>query len=134
MMHCTRWAAAAVPRISDSGWYHSGQYVAASDRLMAILAEEGLARLKSVTPKTVATPCGTFEGLAAPATNTICGVDIVRSGGILLEAVRKIAPDSTIARKTIVLARSAICLATYSPPRLSSTYQNLHCQMSRQDG
>jgi uracil phosphoribosyltransferase len=61
---------------------------------MSILAEEGLARLKTVTPKTVTTPCGTFEGLATPATDTICGVDIVRSGGILLEAVRKIAPDS----------------------------------------
>ena len=72
----------------------STQYVAASDRLMAILAEEGLARLNTVTPKTVVTPCGTYEGLAAPATDTICGVDIVRSGGILLEAVRKIAPDS----------------------------------------
>ena len=61
---------------------------------MAILAEEGLARLNTVTPKTVTTPCGTYEGLAAPASETICGVDIVRSGGILLEAVRKIAPDS----------------------------------------
>jgi uracil phosphoribosyltransferase len=61
---------------------------------MTILAEEGLARLKCVTPKTVTTPCGTYDGLAAPASDSICGVDIVRSGGILLEAVRKIAPDS----------------------------------------
>ena len=61
---------------------------------MNILAEEGLARLSCVTPKTVTTPCGSFAGLAAPRSDTICGVDIVRSGGILLEAVRKIAPDS----------------------------------------
>eukprot|EP01043_Picozoa_sp_COSAG02_P058467 COSAG02_NODE_7282_length_3086_cov_1.178775_6_plen_113_part_00 len=82
----------------------SAQYVAASDRLMSILAEEGLARLKTVTPKTVTTPCGTFEGLATPASDTICGVDIVRSGGILLEAVRKIAPDSTLYRGVVAFA------------------------------
>ena len=33
-----------------------------------------------------------------PPSHTICGVDIVRSGGILLEAVRKVAPDSKTAK------------------------------------
>ena len=65
---------------------------------MAILAEEGLARLNCVKPLTVTTPCGTFDGLSSPPSHTICGVDIVRSGGILLEAVRKIAPDSKTAK------------------------------------
>ena len=73
-------------------------YVAASDRLMTLLAEEGLARLPAVAPATVATPCGAYAGLAGPPSHTICGVDIVRSGGILLEAVRKIAPDSKTAK------------------------------------
>ena len=73
-------------------------YVGASDRLMAILAEEGLARLPCVAPVTVETPCGAYAGLAVPPTDRICGVDIVRSGGILLEAVRRIAPDSKTAK------------------------------------
>ena len=73
-------------------------YVTASDRLMNILAEEGLARLPNVLPSTVVTPCGTFEGLSPAPSSTICGVDIVRSGGILLEAVRKIVPDSKTAK------------------------------------
>ena len=65
---------------------------------MTILAEEGLARLNCVKPVTVTTPCGSYEGLSSPPSGTICGVDIVRSGGILLEAVRKIAPDSKTAK------------------------------------
>lgn len=73
-------------------------YVAAADRLMAILAEEGLARLPSVVARTVTTPCGEFAGLAAPVSHKICAVDIVRSGGILLEAVRKVAPDLKTAK------------------------------------
>lgn len=75
------------------------EYVHCSDRLMNILAEEGLARLAN--PATVETPCGTFHGLAPAPTGTVCGVDIVRSGGILLEAVRKIAPDSKTAKVLI---------------------------------
>ena len=72
--------------------------VGASDRLMAMLAEEGLARLPCVAPTTVETPCGAYAGLAAPPSDRICGVDIVRSGGILLEAVRRMAPDSKTAK------------------------------------
>ena len=74
------------------------EYVAASDRLMSILAEEGLARLAGVEERTVETPCGTFAGLAGPPSHTVCAVDIVRSGGILLEAVRRIAPDLKTAK------------------------------------
>jgi uracil phosphoribosyltransferase len=75
------------------------EYVSCSDRLMNILAEEGLARL--ATPSSVETPCGSFTGLAPAPTSTVCGVDIVRSGGILLEAVRKIAPNSKTAKVLI---------------------------------
>lgn len=71
-------------------------YVAYSDRLMNILAEEGLARL--ATKMTVVTPCGECDGLSPPASAEICCVDIIRSGGILLEAVRKLAPDSKTAK------------------------------------
>lgn len=34
-------------------------------------------------------PCGPYNGLAVPDGHQLCAVDIVRSGGILLEAVRK---------------------------------------------
>lgn len=72
------------------------EYVDAADRLMHILAEEGLARLGR--PVEVQTPCGSFSGLAAPVTEEICCVDIVRSGAILQEAVRKLAPDTKTAK------------------------------------
>mmetsp|Transcript_632 Transcript_632/g.879 ORF Transcript_632/g.879 Transcript_632/m.879 type:complete len:232 (-) Transcript_632:337-1032(-) len=74
-------------------------YVAAADRLMAILAEEGLARL--ATPTTCVTPCGTCEGLQAPEGETLCAVDIIRSGGILLEAVRRVCPHLKTAKVLI---------------------------------
>jgi len=73
-------------------------FVSSADRLMTILAEEGLARLPSVVEKTVTTPCGSYTGLSAPITDQICCVDIVRSGCILLEAVRKVAPDTKTAK------------------------------------
>ena len=56
-------------------------YVQASDRLMSILAEEGLARLATVVETVVETPCGPYTGLLPPVTGSICAVDIVRSGG-----------------------------------------------------
>mmetsp|Transcript_25343 Transcript_25343/g.72299 ORF Transcript_25343/g.72299 Transcript_25343/m.72299 type:complete len:233 (-) Transcript_25343:210-908(-) len=74
-------------------------YVNAADRLMGILAEEGLARL--ATPMTVVTPCGTCSGLEAPLGSSLCAVDIIRSGGILLEAVRKVCPDLKTAKVLI---------------------------------
>jgi len=74
------------------------EYVRAADRLMAILAEEGIARLPCVKPQVIETPCGPFNGVTAPDGHAICAVDIVRSGGILLEAVRKVLPDLKTAK------------------------------------
>lgn len=74
-------------------------FVEASDRLMNILAEEGLARLAVET--TVETPCGQCKGLQAPDPNGLCAVDIIRSGGILLEAVRKLCPSMKTAKVLI---------------------------------
>jgi uracil phosphoribosyltransferase len=71
-------------------------YVNASDRLMHILAEEGLARLATETE--IETPCGTCPGLKPFPSEKICCVDIVRSGAILLEAVRTVCPDSKTAK------------------------------------
>lgn len=74
------------------------EYVNAADRLMAMLAEEGLARLPCVQEKVVETPCGPFTGLSYPPSDKICCVDIMRSGCILLEAVRRVVPDSKTAK------------------------------------
>lgn len=95
-------------------------YVSAADRLMRILAEEGLARL--ATEKTVQTPCGTSAGLMPFPSHQICCVDIVRSGGILLEAVRQVCPDSKTAK--ILIQRdeeTALPKLFYSklPPNIS---------------
>jgi hypothetical protein len=49
-----------------------------------ILAEEGLARLPSVRPVTVATPCGPYQGLQVPGPDQLAVVSIVRAGEVLL--------------------------------------------------
>ncbi|CAE7557299.1 uprt, partial [Symbiodinium natans] len=77
---------------------NQAEYVRAVDRLMAILAEEGVARLPSVKPQVIETPCGTYHGVTSPDPHTICAVDIVRSGGILLEAVRRVLPELKTAK------------------------------------
>lgn len=72
------------------------EYVRYADRLMNILAEEGLARLAQ--PTKVLTPCGECPGLAPVLGSNLCAVDIMRSGGILLEAVRRLVPDCKTAK------------------------------------
>ena len=64
------------------------------DRLCTILAEEGLALLPNVDEaKVVTTPTGsTYTGIEIPDVKKhVCAVSIVRSGDILLEAVRRVA-------------------------------------------
>lgn len=72
------------------------EYVGASDRLMNILVEEGLARMAKKCK--VTTPCGEADGLEHPDTSKICAVDIVRSGAILLESLRRNHPDVKTAK------------------------------------
>eukprot|EP00913_Durusdinium_trenchii_P000562 g518.t1 len=74
------------------------EFVRTADRLMSILAEEGIARLPSVKPQVLQSPCGPYNGLAVPDGHQLCAVDIVRSGGILLEAVRKVLPELKTAK------------------------------------
>mmetsp|Transcript_4375 Transcript_4375/g.5390 ORF Transcript_4375/g.5390 Transcript_4375/m.5390 type:complete len:228 (-) Transcript_4375:1669-2352(-) len=76
-------------------------YIRHADRLMTILAEEGLAHVNSLKPVTVQTPCGPYSGLAS--TTKKCAVSILRSGDILLEAVRRV--DSTISVGKILIQR-----------------------------
>ena len=78
------------------------EYVDCCDRLCAMLAEEALARLPgTVHGSAVETPCGTIEGDASVVTvapETICLVDIMRSGAILQEAVRRVVPGAKTAK------------------------------------
>lgn len=66
--------------------------------MCTILAEEGIAHLKTVQDKKVATPCGVYNGLAVPAYETMCAVSIMRSGDILLEALRKVAVGISVGK------------------------------------
>lgn len=84
-----------VVRSADSS---TMDYIRASDRALTILAEEGLASLNGVGPKTVTTPCGTYTGLSKLKGSDICAVSIVRSGDILLEAVRRCEPDVKVGK------------------------------------
>ncbi len=74
------------------------RYINDADRLMRILAEEGLARVAGVKKVTVQTPCGVYEGLQPVPESDMCAVSIVRSGDILLEAVRGAAPNIKVGK------------------------------------
>ena len=73
-------------------------YVQYADRLCTILAEEGLARVNGTRAKYVQTPCGLYNGLSVPSYESMCVVSIVRSGDILMEAVRKLATGISVGK------------------------------------
>lgn len=66
-------------------------------RLMRLLAEEGIASLPR-TPKTVATPCGTYEGEVVPEAGTVCAVSILRAGDSLLHEVVEVLPAVSVGK------------------------------------
>ena len=72
-----------------------GAFVNAADRLMRILAEEGLAALPGcVEGFTVKTPVPneSYHGFKASPSTAIAAVSIVRAGDTLLEAARSVCP------------------------------------------
>merc|ERR1712226_1233149 len=68
------------------------------DRLMRILGEEALARLPTVVPGKVNSPCGEVLGLVECPGPPVCVVSIVRSGDILQEAVRSLQPGVSVGK------------------------------------
>lgn len=54
--------------------------------------------MKGVQYVDIKTPCGDYKGLRSPAYDTMCGVSIVRSGCILLESLRQIAPGMSVGK------------------------------------
>jgi uracil phosphoribosyltransferase len=89
-------------------------FSAAADRLLRLLAEEGLAEVRGCRHVAVATPCGEFEGLLLPPGAELAVVSIVRAGDALQEAVRKIAPSAALGK--ILIQREEE--APGKPPRL----------------
>jgi len=74
----------------------SEKFALYANRLLRILAEEALGELAK--PKRVQTPLGPADGLELPDSNTLCGVSIIRSGDILLEQLRIIAPAMSVGK------------------------------------
>jgi uracil phosphoribosyltransferase len=98
----SRAAVALLTTMRDQRTPHA-EFAAHADRLMALLAEEGLAHLPSVVSKTVQTPCGIYHGLALPPPSSVAVVSILRAGDALLEAARRAQPG--VATGKILLQR-----------------------------
>ena len=77
------------------------EFAYTGNRLMVLLAEEALAHLPGTVPVDVTTPCGVYAGLAAPPTEDLAAVSIVRAGDSLLRAVRKVAPGIAVGKVLI---------------------------------
>ena len=102
------------------------EFIAAADRLCSMLAEEALALLPDVqVDALITTPCGSMSAgtIVCPPDGDIVIVDIVRSGGILQEAVRRVCPGAGTA-KILVQRDEATALPSllYSklPPNIAS--------------
>jgi len=74
------------------------EFAAHANRLLRLLSEEALAHLPSMTEKVIQTPCGPYKGLVYPQLSTYCAVSIMRSGDILLEQLRKCAPEMSVGK------------------------------------
>jgi len=99
-----------------------------SDRALNLLAEEGLANLPGVRPLTVTTACGSYTGLSSVPASEIVAVSIVRSGDVLLEAVRRCLPDVGVGKILIQRDEHAIPHLYYSKlPRNIAEKQILLC-------
>lgn len=73
-------------------------YVRYADRLMTLLAEEGLALVHGVKGVVVQTPCGPYHGLQEVEPSKMCVVSIPRSGDILMEAVRRVSHGISVGK------------------------------------
>jgi uracil phosphoribosyltransferase len=89
-------------------------FAPAADRLMRLLAEEGLAHVPGAAPATVATPCGSYEGLQLPPSSELAIVSIVRAGDSLQSAVWRVAPGAALGKVLIQRDESL----PGKPPRL----------------
>lgn len=120
----TRATTALLRTIRDKRTSQRG-YAEASDRLCRLLAEEALASIDDdKVDSLVETPCGLarMSGGRHVDTSKICVVDIMRSGAVVMEAVRALAPDAKTAK--ILIQRdeetaSPVLIYSKLPPGLS---------------
>jgi uracil phosphoribosyltransferase len=78
------------------------EFVKIADRLMAILVEEALAEAPAAqAEKHIRTPCGPHTGLGRADPATLAAVSIVRSGDVVLEAVRRAEPSVDVGKVLI---------------------------------
>lgn len=61
------------------------EFALAADRLLHILAEEGLAELRSNDEVEIVTPCGVYNGIKMTKDDDIFVVSILRAGDALME-------------------------------------------------
>ncbi|KAJ0399675.1 hypothetical protein ATCC90586_003576 [Pythium insidiosum] len=98
-----------------------------ADRLMRILAEEGLAEC-AMTSETVQTPTGdSFTGVVP--TDQVCAVSIIRAGDSLLDAVMKCEPKVSVGKILIQRDESShdkhpMLFYSKLPPKIAS-YENV---------
>lgn len=74
------------------------EYVLLCNRLLRILAEEGLALAPGGKDKIIETPCGPYKGWESKDPLKCCAVSIIRSGDILLEAVLQCTPGIAVGK------------------------------------
>lgn len=72
------------------------KFVYYANRLMRILAEEGIAHLPKIE-KQIETPCGVYNGVEIDENNAIA-VSIIRAGDSLLDAVRFCLPSVRVGK------------------------------------
>lgn len=66
------------------------------DRLCRLIAEECLASLTQ--PKDIVTPCGVHKGLDVCDPTSLTVISVVRSGDILTDAIRQVAPGCSVGK------------------------------------
>lgn len=86
---------ALLTKIRDKNTPH-GEFAVAADRALHILAEEGLAELRSNRGVEIDTPCGTTQGIDVTKDEDIFVVSILRAGDALMEAIRRISPGVSV--------------------------------------
>eukprot|EP00514_Thraustochytrium_sp_LLF1b_P001350 CAMPEP_0184522260 /NCGR_PEP_ID=MMETSP0198_2-20121128/8186_1 /TAXON_ID=1112570 /ORGANISM="Thraustochytrium sp., Strain LLF1b" /LENGTH=219 /DNA_ID=CAMNT_0026913073 /DNA_START=55 /DNA_END=714 /DNA_ORIENTATION=- len=94
------------------------------DRACTVLAEEAIAQDHLVVEKMIKTPCGECTGYFSPRYDQMCAVSIMRSGDLVLEALRRLEPGIPVGKILIQRDESdaekkAILFYSKLPPNIS---------------
>ena len=77
-------------------------FVTSADRLVQMLLEEARGLLP-VTPVTIATPCGSYEGVSLPEESSLVAVSIMRAADCMLGVCRNMLPAVAVAVAELAL-------------------------------